>query len=204
MQVTNSCALSGVLTSANDRRTAGPCELWAGEDALRPHEPWVREVVGRYDAGMDLAAELVGLLGAHRVHTHPIDRLIYAKDSGVTAGDPAVVVLPETTEEVAAIVRIAARAGVPVVARGAETGLAGGAVPAQGSVLVVLTRMNEISEVDEVGRTAWVGPGVVNLDLSAAVADRGLHFAPDPASQQSSTIGGNVGTCLLYTSPSPR
>src|SRR5665811_1723505 len=142
----------------------------------------------------DLAAELVGLLGAHRVHTHPIDRLIYAKDSGVTAGDPAVVVLPETTEEVAAIVRIAARAGVPVVARGAGTGLAGGAVPAQGSVLVVLTRMNEISEVDEVGRTAWVGPGVVNLDLSAAVADRGLHFAPDPASQQSSTIGGNVGT----------
>ncbi|MEA2010003.1 MAG: FAD-linked oxidase C-terminal domain-containing protein, partial [Actinomycetota bacterium] len=143
---------------------------------------------------MDVAAQLTDLLGASRVHTHPVDRLIYAKDSGVSSGDPAIVVLPETTEEVAAIVRIATGAGMPVVARGAGTGLAGGAVPAPGSVLVVLTRMDEIFEVDEVGQTAWVGPGVINLDLSDALADRGLHFAPDPSSQQSSTIGGNVGT----------
>jgi glycolate oxidase len=143
---------------------------------------------------MDLVAELVDLLGASRVHTHPIDRLIYAKDSGVTAGDPAVVVLPENTGEVAAVMRLASRAGVPVVPRGAGTGLAGGAVPAPGSLLIVLTRLNEIHEVDEIGRTAWVGPGIVNLDLSQALADRGLHFAPDPASQQSSTIGGNVAT----------
>jgi glycolate oxidase len=143
---------------------------------------------------MDVAAQLTELLGAARVHTHPIDRLIYAKDSGVSSGDPAIVVLPESTGEVAAIMRITAGAGMPVVARGAGTGLAGGAVPVLGSVLVVLTRMNKILEVDEIGRTAWVGPGLINLDLSDALADRGLHFAPDPASQQSSTIGGNVGT----------
>jgi glycolate oxidase len=143
---------------------------------------------------MDVAAQLTELLGARRVHTHPIDRLIYAKDSGIRSGDPAIVVLPETTEEVAAIMRIAAAEGLPVVARGAGTGLAGGAVPVSGSVLVVLTRMNEILEVDEVGQTAWVGPGVINLDLSDALVNRGLHFAPDPSSQQSSTIGGNVGT----------
>jgi glycolate oxidase len=143
---------------------------------------------------MDVAAQLTELLGARRVHTHPIDRLIYAKDSGIRSGDPAIVVLPETTEEVAAIMRIAAAEGLPVVARGAGTGLAGGAVPVPGSVLVVLTRMNEILEVDEIGQTAWVGPGVINLDLSDALVNRGLHFAPDPSSQQSSTIGGNVGT----------
>ncbi|MEA2022728.1 MAG: FAD-linked oxidase C-terminal domain-containing protein [Actinomycetota bacterium] len=143
---------------------------------------------------MDVAAQLTELLGAARVHTHPIDRLIYAKDSSTSSGDPAVIVLPETTDEVAGVVRIAAGAGMPIVARGAGTGLAGGAVPATGSVVVVLTRMNEIFEVDEIGRTAWVGPGLINLDLSDALADRGLHFAPDPSSQQSSTIGGNVGT----------
>ena len=102
--------------------------------------------------------------------------------------------LPETTEEVAAIMRIVTAEGLPVVARGAGTGLAGGAVPVAGSVLVVLTRMNEILEVDEIGRSAWVGPGVINLDLSDALVSRNLHFAPDPSSQQSSTIGGNVGT----------
>ena len=143
---------------------------------------------------MDVAAQLTELLGAARVHTHPLDRLIYAKDSGVSSGDPAVVVLPETAEEVAAIMRTAKEATMPVVARGAGTGLAGGAVPAPGSILVVLTRMNEIFQVDEIGLTAWVGPGLINLDLSDTLAARGLHFAPDPASQQSSTVGGNVAT----------
>ncbi len=152
------------------------------------------QVCWGYDAGVDLAAQMVELLGVTRVHTHPIDRLIYAKDSGIRSGDPAIVVLPETTEEVAAVMRMAAAEGVPVVARGAGTGLAGGAVPEPGSMLVVLTRMNEIFEVDEIGQAVWVGPGVINLELSQTLEDRGLHFAPDPASQQSSTIGGNVGT----------
>jgi glycolate oxidase len=143
---------------------------------------------------MDVAARLTEILGCSRVHTHPIDRQIFAKDAGVNIGDPAIIVLPETSDEVAAVVRVSAGAGMPVVARGAGTGLAGGAVPEPGSVLVVLTRMNEIHEVDRIGRTAWVGPGVVNLDLSTVLADVGLHFAPDPSSQQSSTVGGNAAT----------
>ncbi|MEN8235066.1 MAG: FAD-linked oxidase C-terminal domain-containing protein [Actinomycetota bacterium] len=143
---------------------------------------------------MDAAAQLTELLGSDRVHTHPLDLFIYAKDAGVSPGEPAVVVLPENTEEVAAVMRIARAAEMSVVARGAGTGLAGGAIPAPGSVLVVLTRMNQIFEVDEIGQTAWVGAGVINLALSNALVDRNLHFAPDPASQQSATVGGNVGT----------
>jgi glycolate oxidase len=93
---------------------------------------------------------------------------------------------------VAEIVRVAERNGVPIVARGAGTGLAGGAVPVEAGVVVSTTRMNEIHSVDPVNRSAWVGPGVINLDLSRHTAPLGLHFAPDPSSQQACTIGGNV------------
>ena len=143
---------------------------------------------------MDLVAALVDRLGSDRVKDHPLDRTIFAKDAGITSGPVAAIVFPETAEEVAACVDIGRRCNVPVVARGAGTGLAGGAVPVTPSLLVVLTRMNRIHEVDPVGGTAWVGPGVINLDLTRAVAHLGLHFAPDPSSQQSCTVGGNVGT----------
>jgi glycolate oxidase len=103
-----------------------------------------------------------------------------------------VVCFPLTTDEVAACVRVAIGAGVPFVARGSGTGLAGGAVPPEGAVVISLTKMNAIRSVDPVARRAWVEPGVLNLDLSRAVADHGLHFAPDPSSQQTCTIGGNV------------
>ncbi|MEA2057726.1 MAG: FAD-linked oxidase C-terminal domain-containing protein [Actinomycetota bacterium] len=143
---------------------------------------------------MDAAVELERLLGPDRVRTHPLDRWLFSKDAGISRGDTEVIVFPETTDEVAACVRIARRFELTIVARGAGTGLAGGAVPSGSSLVVVLTRMNRIWEVDDVGRTAWVGPGVINLDLSMELADRGVHFAPDPSSQQSCTIGGNVGT----------
>jgi glycolate oxidase len=100
--------------------------------------------------------------------------------------------MPSTTGQVAEIVRVAERNGVPIVARGAGTGLAGGAVPVEAGVVVSTTRMNEIHSVDSVNRSAWVGPGVINLDLSRHTAPLGLHFAPDPSSQQACTIGGNV------------
>ncbi|MFV1970036.1 MAG: FAD-linked oxidase C-terminal domain-containing protein, partial [Acidimicrobiia bacterium] len=109
-------------------------------------------------------------------------------------GDVVAAVLPETVEEVAAIVRIARRYETPIVPRGAGTGLAGGAVPVEPGLLVVLTRLNEIHGVDEIARTAWVGPGLINLDLSKQLGPLGLHFAPDPSSQQACTIGGNVAT----------
>lgn len=143
---------------------------------------------------MALVAELTSLLGDDRVRHHPIDLAVFAKDSGVTSGIVVAAVLPETTQEVAACVRIARRNGVPIVPRGAGTGLAGGAVPVEPGLLIVLTRMNQIHEVDETARYAWVGPGLINLDLSTSLASKGLHFAPDPSSQQASTIGGNVGT----------
>ena len=143
---------------------------------------------------MELAEELRSLLGPDRVHTHPLELLVYSKDAGVTAGEVLAAVLPETTQEVAACVRIAKRHGVPVIARGAGTGLAGGAVPDVPALLVVMTRIDPTWEVDSSSRSAWVGAGVLNLDISRNLAHTGLHFAPDPSSQAACTIGGNVGT----------
>ncbi len=143
---------------------------------------------------MSLVDDLQALLGHDRVHSHPLEMLVYNKDAGVTRGEVVAVVLPETAQEVAACVRSAGSHGVPVVARGAGTGLAGGAVPVEPALLIVLTRMNQIFEVDAQARTAWIGPGVLNLDLSREVAHLGLHYAPDPSSQAACTVGGNVGT----------
>ena len=143
---------------------------------------------------MDAVAELVGLLDDERVRSHPLDQHLFAKDAGLRRGGAPIVVFPLTTEEVAAAVRIARANDMAIVARGAGTGLAGGAIPPDDALLIVLTRMNRIHEIDEVGRTVWVGPGVINLDLSEAAASSGLHFAPDPSSQSACTVGGNVGT----------
>ena len=90
--------------------------------------------------------------------------------------------------------RIARRHGRPFVARGSGTGLAGGATPLGDPVVIVTTRMNRVLEVDPLARVAWVEPGVLNLDLTRAVSQLGLHYAPDPSSQQACTIGGNVAT----------
>ena len=143
---------------------------------------------------MPLVDELESLVGADRVLHHPLDLLVYAKDAGVQPGQVVAVVLPETTREVAAVVSSCRYHAVPIVPRGAGTGLAGGAVPAEPGVLIVLTRLNGIGEVDVDGHAVWVGPGVINLDLSKRTRPTGLHFAPDPSSQQACTIGGNVGT----------
>jgi glycolate oxidase len=143
---------------------------------------------------MSAAEEFAALLGPGRVKTHPLERLVYSRDGGISQGPVEVVVHPETTAEVAAVVRIARRNSLAVVPRGAGTGLAGGAVPTSPSVVVVLTRMNEIHEIDPAGRMAWVGPGVLNLELSQYTAPSGLHYAPDPSSQAACTIGGNVAT----------
>jgi glycolate oxidase len=143
---------------------------------------------------MTLIPELEQLIGSDRVRHHPLDLVVFAKDAGVTRGDVVAAVLPETAQEVAAVVRIARAHKTPIVPRGAGTGLAGGAVPVDPGLLVVLTRLNQIHSVDELARTAWVGPGLINLDLSMRLEPLELHFAPDPSSQQACTIGGNVGT----------
>ncbi len=117
---------------------------------------------------------------------------------------PALVVLPETTEQVQAVVRACHAARVPFVARGAGTGLSGGALPVADGVVIGLTRMNRILEVDLEGARIVVQPGVTNLQVTEAVIGDGFYYAPDPSSQQVCTIGGNVAEnsggahCLKY------
>jgi glycolate oxidase len=139
-----------------------------------------------------LRAELIGCLGADRVMDSPLERHLYAKDAGVYQGNPTLVVMIDNATEAASVVKAARRHGVPVIARGAGTGLSAGAVPEVGGVVMVTTRMNSIEDIDLDNRTAWVGPGVINLDLSHATIPYGLHFAPDPSSQSACTVGGNI------------
>ena len=141
---------------------------------------------------MTLVADLVAALDGRRVRAGESSRALYRKDASNMEGATAVVAMPETTDEVQACIAAANRHGVPFVARGSGTGLAGGAVPLDGALVVSLSRMDQIISVDESNRQAWVQPGVLNLDLSTRLADRGLHFAPDPSSQQTCSIGGNV------------
>ena len=140
---------------------------------------------------MTLVRELQNVLGADHVLADPLRTYVYGKDAGIGRGEVTAVALPSNAAEVAEVVKIAARHGIPVVPRGAGTGLAGGTVPLSPSLIVPMTRMTGI-EVDAESLTAWVGAGVLNLDLSHHTAPYGLHFAPDPSSQAACTIGGNV------------
>lgn len=141
---------------------------------------------------MTLVDDLRELVGDQHVLSSPLARHLYSKDAGVYHGSAEVVVLPADTAQVAGVVRLANQYGVPLVARGAGTGLAAGAVPIEGGIVLSTTRMNQIDEIDVRNRTAWVGPGVINLDLTRATTALGLHFAPDPSSQAACTVGGNV------------
>ena len=139
-----------------------------------------------------LIRELRALLGDSRVLTGGTELVLYGRDASNISGSTTVVCLPTSTEEVQECVRAAVRHNVPFVARGSGTGLAGGAVPLDGAVVISLTKMNRVLSVDAENRQAWVEPGVLNLDLSRFTTPDGLHFAPDPSSQQSCSIGGNV------------
>lgn len=153
-----------------------------------------------------LVGELAAALAPERVRTDTIELGLYSRDASMITGRASVVCFPLDTDEVAAAVSVCVRHRRPFVARGSGTGLAGGATPVGDvpPVVIVTTKMNRILEVDAGSRVAWVQPGVLNLDLSRAVAHLGLHFAPDPSSQQSCSIGGNVANnsggphCLLY------
>src|SRR5947208_9145911 len=151
-----------------------------------------------------LAADLQQVLAPDRVRVSQLELDLYARDASIISGRAEVVCFPLAASEVQACVRVCRKHGRPFVPRGSGTGLAGGAVPVGDPVVIVTTKMNRILEVDADDRVAWVEPGVLNLDLSRAVAHLGLHYAPDPSSQQSCTIGGNVATnsggphCLLY------
>ncbi|HEX3752951.1 MAG TPA: FAD-linked oxidase C-terminal domain-containing protein [Streptosporangiaceae bacterium] len=136
---------------------------------------------------------LEGICGAEHVISEPRELRTYECD-GLTAHRtaPALVVLPEEAEQVAAIVRACAGAGVPFVARGSGTGLSGGALPRSDGVLIVTSRMRRVLEVDPLSRRAIVEPGVTNLAVSKAVEPYGFFYAPDPSSQVVCSVGGNV------------
>ena len=129
-----------------------------------------------------LVADLEQALAPERVRVSPLELDLYARDASIISGHAEVVCFPLTTEEVQACVRVCQAHGRPFVPRGSGTGLAGGAVPVGDPVVIVTTKMTRILEVDADERVAWVEPGVLNLDLSRAVAHLGLHYAPDPSS----------------------
>src|SRR5690242_14078959 len=143
---------------------------------------------------MSLAERLRHALGPESVFAAAEDTIMYEYDYGLDRSMPDLVALPRTTAEVQLLVREARVEGVPIVARGAGTGISGGAVPARGGLVISTARMNRVLEIDVVNRCAVVQPGVINLDLSRLSEPHGLFFAPDPSSQKVSTIGGNVGT----------
>ena len=151
-----------------------------------------------------LASRLLEALGPDIVRSAPEDLAVYSFDGYSDGEYPAAAVIPRDVREAALAVRIAFECGEPVVPRGAGSGLCGGAIPARGGLVVSTARMNRILELDVRNRRARVQPGLINLDLSRAIAKHGIFYAPDPSSQKVSTIGGNVGTnaggphCLSY------
>jgi glycolate oxidase len=132
------------------------------------------------------------LAGREAVLDRPEDLMLYEYDAGIRKSTPGVVVFPQNAHQVSEIMRVATSARIPVVARGAGTGLSGGAISQEGGIVVAFSRMNRILEVDVENQRAVVQPGVVNLQLSEHVSHLGLYFAPDPSSQKACTIGGNV------------
>ena len=142
-----------------------------------------------------LLTDLAGIVGADRLLSSTDELLVYECDGYVVEKNvPDVVVFPETADEVLNIVCSCNRHHVPFVPRGAGTSLAGGCLPVGGGVMIALTRMKQIIEINHRDRFAVVQPGVVNLSLTRALAGSGFHYAPDPSSQGACTIGGNIGT----------
>ncbi len=153
----------------------------------------------------DLVAELGRIVGPRWVRHRRAELATYAMDGLPTRESyPGVVVMPADAEEVRAVIRLLHLTGTSFVARGAGTGLSGGAVADPETVLITLTRMNRILSLDPVRRRAVLQPGVINARLTDAAAPHGLHYVPDPSSQAACTVGGNVAEnaggphCLKY------
>jgi len=148
--------------------------------------------------------ELRAIVGDDYVRAGPAQLIAYSYDATFQQAPPDAVVLPRTTEQVAAVLRLANRDGIPLIPRGAGTSLAGGTIPLTGGIVLSLTRMNDIKEIDVGNTCAVVEPGVVTATFQAAVEKVGLFYPPDPASLNQSTLGGNVACnaggprCLKY------
>ena len=136
--------------------------------------------------------DLQGAVGSRAVLHRDQDLLLYEYDGSIDKGRPECVVFPRTTDDVVRVVKIAAEYDLPLVGRGAGTGLSGGVIPTRGGLMIGFSRMNRILEIDCENECAVVQPGVVNLDITRAVQGQGYYYAPDPSSQKACTIGGNV------------
>lgn len=151
-----------------------------------------------------VVGELRSLVDAGYVHDAPSEIIAYSFDGTFQQRRPDLVVSPASTEELAAVVRVAAREKIPIIARGASSGLAGGTIPERGGLVLNLARMDRIVEIDAANVCVVAQAGVVTLQLQQAVERVGLFYPPDPASSRQSTIGGNVATnaggprCLKY------
>jgi glycolate oxidase len=146
---------------------------------------------------LDLGAvrsQLEAALSPDRVISDPVGRRAFIRDASPIEGSCAMAVLPASTAETQACVRIAAAAGMPIVPRGGGTGLTGAAVPTGDALVIATTLMDRIEEIRPLDRLAWVGPGVTTLGLAMAAQPSGLTFAPDPSSRATASIGGNVST----------
>ena len=156
------------------------------------------------DAETQLQAAFAAVVGERTAIVDPAALGSYESDAAALAVRPRIVVLPKTTAEVAAVVRLARAHGLPIVPRGAGTGLSGGALPIAGGIVVGLARMNAILAVDLENMRVRLQPGVANLAVSRHVAPHGYYYAPDPSSQAICSIGGNVAEnsggahCLKY------
>ena len=151
-----------------------------------------------------LIEELKSVVGDEYVIHRDEDLLVFEYDGSVDKALPTAVVLPADTNEVVSVTKLAATYNIPITARGAGTGLSGGAIANHGGIVLALTRMTRIIQIDAENMTAIVEPGVVNIDLSTATAPYGLYYPPDPSSQKVCTLGGNVAEnsggphCLAY------
>ncbi len=152
-----------------------------------------------------LIPELQRIVGSTGVVDDPHALMVYNSDGCVMdTHNPDVVVIPTSAEQVAAIVKLARDANLPIIPRGAGTGLSGGATPIQGGIVVSFARMEQILEIDPPNRRAFVQPGIINFELSEQLKPYRYHFAPDPSSQKTCTIGGNIANnsggphCLKY------
>jgi glycolate oxidase len=139
-----------------------------------------------------LVSQLREIVGEHYALFEKEDVVVYEQDGSIFQVMPEIVVVPGDVAQVAAVIKLAKEADVPIVPRGSGTGLAGGAVPAEGGIIVSLARLNRILKIDLQNRIAVVEPGVINADITKLVAKDGLFYAPDPSSQAACSIGGNV------------
>ncbi len=152
----------------------------------------------------ELIQRLRQIVGEEWVLTTPEDLVCYGYDASYLQDRPGVVVLPSSPQQISEVLKLANQERVPVVARGTGTGMSGGSIPNQASIVLSVTRMSRIKEIDLVNLVAVVEPGVITADLQAEVESRGLFYPPDPASLKQSTLGGNVAEgaggprCLKY------